>query len=258
MLRESAPTRAFSCSLGDVAYTDQANGRGPANKKFPDIQPAGGAPPSFVAAQHAAPVRSAAFLLGERSPLRPCRFPCGTRWTSWGENFCHLQESCPPAPKPSHRPVVLAYPTLYLGPRSWAAVATQRASDSLPRHAARPLNTGSVYQQRDLKHGVQPTMTTQNSLSLSSRASFPSPSVAPAANASTKISASPRRFTLMRTLCALSQKPQFLSPLFATLTHSRSCKSFACHSYENTGMASQKRPQKSLNAPAPSRTANSL
>jgi hypothetical protein len=39
----------------------------------------------------------------------------------------------------------------------------------------------------------------------------------------------------------LSQKPLFLSPLLATLTHSCSCNPFVCHSYENTGMASHPR-----------------
>jgi hypothetical protein len=109
----------------------------------------------------------------------------------------------------------------------------------MPRDHSTP---GRCISEQGLKNGVQPTMTTQNSLSLSSRAGFRSLGVAPAANASTEISASPRPFTLMRTLSTLSQKPHFLSPLFATLTHSCSPKSFACHSYENTGMAYPTRP----------------
>jgi len=36
------------------------------------------------------------------------------------------------------------------------------------------------------------------------------------------------------TCCTEAQKCRFLSPLAATLTHSLSRKSFACHSYENT------------------------
>ena len=34
--------------------------------------------------------------------------------------------------------------------------------------------------------------------------------------------------------CTQAQKPLPVSPLLATLTHSMSCKSFACHSYANT------------------------
>jgi hypothetical protein len=49
----------------------------------------------------------------------------------------------------------------------------------------------------------------------------------------------PHRVSVGLEQCTLSQKHLFLTPVFATLTHSCSCKSFACHSYENTGMASQ-------------------
>jgi hypothetical protein len=33
----------------------------------------------------------------------------------------------------------------------------------------------------------------------------------------------------------IERSPRMLSPLFATLTNSASCKSFTCHSYVNTG-----------------------
>jgi hypothetical protein len=62
-----------------------------------------------------------------------------------------------------------------------------------------------------------------------------------------KLRSTPRQFTLSPEVslegsvaspppivCSHSQKPCILSPLFATLTHSASRKSFPCHSYENT------------------------
>jgi hypothetical protein len=53
--------------------------------------------------------------------------------------------------------------------------------------------------------------------------------------------------------CSHSQKPRILSPLFATLTHSASRKSFPCHSYENTRVAYPKSERRAkVSFPLPS------